>query len=273
MSVDPEIDPEVDAKALAALAVDVARDAAALVERRRAEGVAVAATKSTPTDVVTETDRESEVFIRERILAARPADGFLGEEGADVAGTSGVRWIVDPIDGTVNFLYGIPTYAVSIAAEIDGVAVAGAVINPASTETWSAVLGGGAWLDGLPIRVSGENRLDQALVGTGFGYAVPRRAAQAAVLSELIVRVRDIRRAGAAALDLCAVACGRLDATYERGLNPWDYAAGALVASEAGARVGGLRGAPLSPEFVLVAAPGVYDELHDLLAGLGADAG
>lgn len=264
---------DVDAGKLTELAIEVAREAGSLAVRRRAVGVDVAATKSTPTDVVTAVDREAEELIHGRLLAARPDDGVLGEEGASVAGTSGVTWVIDPIDGTVNYLYGLPTYAVSIAAEVNGEVVAGAVVNPASGETWWATRGEGAFLDGVRIRISGETRLDHALVGTGFGYAAERRAVQAQVLTEVIVKVRDIRRAGAAAIDICNVACGRLDAVYERGLNPWDYAAGLLIATEAGARAGGLDGAAPSPEFVLAATPGIFDGLHDLLSGLDAARG
>lgn len=261
----------VDFAELRDLAVDVAVDAGQLIAARRAKGVDVANTKSSPTDVVTRADKESEDLIRTRLLTARPGDGILGEEGSSVDSSSGVTWVVDPIDGTVNYLFDIPFYAVSIAAEFDGEVIAGAVINPVSGETWSAVRGGGAVLDGQPIHVSGAARLGQSLVGTGFGYAAARRTSQAAVLNQVIAQVRDIRRIGVAALDLCFVACGRLDAMYERGLNPWDYAAGVLIAEEAGARIGGLRGASLSTEFALVATPAIFDELHDLLAAANAD--
>lgn len=257
--------------ALATLAVSVAKEAGELVTRLRAEGVDVASTKSTPTDVVTAADRESEELIRKRLLGARPDDGFLGEEGGNVATTSGVTWIVDPIDGTVNYLYNIPSYAVSIAASIDGEVVAGSVVNPVSGETFAAARGQGATLDGRQIAVSGATRLDRSLVGTGFGYDVARRKAQAAVLNQVIVKVRDIRRAGAAALDLCGVACGRLDGYYERGPNPWDFAAGGLIATEAGARFGGLHGAPPSEQLVIAATPAIFDDLHDLLATAGAN--
>jgi myo-inositol-1(or 4)-monophosphatase len=260
-----------DAAALGKLAVQVAEDAGDLVVRRRAEGVSVAATKSTPTDVVTAADREAEEFIRGRLLQVRPDDAILGEEGGRAAGTSGVTWVIDPIDGTVNYLYGIPSYSVSIAAEVDGVVEAGAVVNPVSAETFAAVRGGGATLNGQPIAVSGATELDRSLVGTGFGYAIDRRAAQAAVLNHVIVKVRDIRRAGSAALDLCAVACGRLDGYYERGLNHWDLAAGALIAQEAGARVGGANGVAPSDELTVAAAPAIFDDLHDLLLAAGAD--
>lgn len=247
------------------LAMEVATEAATLIVERRRGVITVADTKSTVTDVVTAVDRESEELIRARVLAARPDDSFLGEEGDDIHGTSGVRWVVDPIDGTVNYLYDIPTYAVSIAVEIDGTTVVGVVVDAPRGETFTATLGGGAYLDGKPIRVSGCEDLGKALVGTGFGYDAERREIQADVVRVLIANVRDIRRIGVGAIDLCYVACGRLDAAYERGLNPWDYGAGALIAAEAGARIGGLHGAVVSPEMSIAASPGVFDGLHDLL--------
>jgi myo-inositol-1(or 4)-monophosphatase len=263
----------VTAAELLGLAEKTAREAGDLVRDRReaVERMTVAGTKSTPTDVVTESDTAAEALIRSRLFAARPDDGFLGEEDGSVVGSSGVDWVVDPIDGTVNYLYGIPQYAVSIAARVDGVVTAGVVLNPASGELWTAVRGGGAFLDGRPVRVSSCASLSLALVGTGFGYDAARRARQAAVLLEVVPAVRDIRRAGAAALDLCAVASGRLDAYYERGLNPWDLAAGALIAAEAGAVVSGLRGAPAGNDLALAATPGVAGELRSLLERLGAD--
>ncbi len=248
------------------LAVTVATEAAELIVERRRGTITVADTKSTATDIVTAVDRESEELIRARVLEARPDDSFLGEEGDDIDGTSGVRWVVDPIDGTVNYLYDIPTYAVSIAVEQDGVTVAGVVVDAPKGEVFTATLGGGAFLDGKPIQVSDCTSLDRALVGTGFGYDPDRRLVQAEVVQQLIAKVRDIRRIGVGAIDLCYVGCGRLDAVYERGLNPWDYGAGALVASEAGARVGGLNGAPVSPEMSIAATPAVFDALHDALA-------
>src|SRR6266508_1691388 len=239
---------------------------AGLIDERRRGDIAVAATKSTDTDVVTAVDRESEDLIRKRVLAVRPDDAFLGEEGEDVHGTSGVRWVVDPIDGTVNYLYDHPTYAVSIAVEQDGETVAAVVVNAPLGETFTATLGGGAFLNGVPIAVSGCTDLSKALVGTGFGYDPARRVVQAEVLLHLIGRIRDVRRIGVGAIDLCYVACGRLDATYERGLNPWDYAAGALIVAEAGGRIGGLYSAPVSPELTIAATPEVFDALHDALA-------
>lgn len=262
-----------DPAELVVLAERIALEAGTLVRERRAavERMTVAATKSTPTDVVTESDTAAEELIRTRLAVARPDDGILGEEAGTTAGGSGVLWVVDPIDGTVNYLYGIPQYAVSIAAQVDGVVVAGVVHNPESGATWTARRGGGAYLDRKPIRESGCDRLDRALVGTGFGYDAARRAGQAAVLLEVLPAVRDIRRAGAAALDLCAVATGWLDAFYERGLAAWDLAAGALIAEEAGAVVGGLHGRGAGPDLVLAAAPGIAAELRDLLERVGAD--
>ena len=248
------------------LAVDVAREAAAMIVERRRGVITVADTKSTDTDVVTAVDRESEELIRKRVLAVRPDDAFLGEEGEDVVGTSGVRWVVDPIDGTVNYLYDHPTYAVSIAVEQDGHTVAGVVVNAPLGEVFTATRGGGAFLDGRSIAISGCTDLSKALVGTGFGYDPDRRAVQAEVVRRLIPRIRDIRRIGVGAIDLCYVACGRLDAMYERGLNPWDYGAGELIAAEAGARTGGLHGAPVSPQMTIAATPAVFEGLHDLLA-------
>jgi myo-inositol-1(or 4)-monophosphatase len=255
-----------NAQDLLKLATEVATEAARLIVERRRGTVTVADTKSTATDIVTAVDRESEELIRARVLEARPDDSFLGEEGDDVNGSSGVRWVVDPIDGTVNYLYDIPTYAVSIAVEYEGQTVAGVVVDAPKGEVFTATLGGGAFLDGKPIRVSDCADLGKALVGTGFGYDATRRGVQAEVVQQLITKVRDIRRIGVGAVDLCYVACGRLDAVYERGLNPWDYGAGALIAAEAGARVGGLDGAPVSPEMSIAATPAVFEPLHDALA-------
>jgi myo-inositol-1(or 4)-monophosphatase len=261
-----------DPAGLLALALAAAREAARLVVDERPDGrLDVAATKSTATDIVTEMDRRSEQLVVERILADRPDDGFLGEEGASREGTSGVTWVIDPIDGTVNYLYEIPSYAVSVAARVGGEVVAGAVVNPASGETWTATRGGGAFLDGRPVRVNASPGLAMALVATGFGYAAERRARQAEILRVVLPQVRDVRRAGAASLDLCALACGRIDAYYEQGLKPWDLAAGGLVAAEAGALVGGLRGRPAGEALVVAAPPGLFEELADLLTELDAD--
>lgn len=272
------LEASADPAALLQLARRIAVQAAEFALAARRVGVAVAATKSTPTDIVTATDRETETLIRSLILAARPDDGIIGEEDIAHVGTSGLNWVVDPIDGTVNFLYGIPAWSVSIAV-VEGTpepggwtTLAGVVANPVTGEVYEATAGGGARLGDVPLAVNTGVALSQALVGTGFSYSAERRRAQAEVLLELLPRVRDLRRAGSAALDLCAVAAGRLDAFYERGLNPWDHAAGALIAREAGARIGGLGGGPESSELVVAAAPELYAELAAALTDAGLDA-
>ncbi|MCM3923120.1 inositol monophosphatase [Frankia sp. AiPs1] len=248
------------------VALTIAREAGALLARGREGAVAAETTKSSPTDVVTALDRASEALVARRLGELRPGDGLLGEEGSDSAGSTGVRWIVDPLDGTVNFLYRLPNWAVSIAAEVDGEVVAGVVHAPAMGTTYTAVRGGGAFRDGTALTGSTVTTLAGALVATGFGYLESRRAAQAAVLTRVVPRVRDIRRMGAASLDLCAAAGGIVDAYYERGLKPWDHAAGGLVAAEAGLRVGGLHGRPASEDLTVAAPPALFGPLTDLLA-------
>jgi myo-inositol-1(or 4)-monophosphatase len=223
--------------ALRDVALDVAHQAADLVRRRRRDGVQVAATKSSPVDVVTEADRAAEALIRRLLLERRPDDGFLGEEGTRSQTTSGVTWVVDPIDGTVNFLYGIPHYSVSVAASQNDRVVAGVVLNVTSGECFAASLGAGATLDDRPLQVREPVSMSQRLVMTGFSYRADVRALQAPAVAALVGKVRDIRRFGSAALDLCAIGAGRVDGFVEEGLNPWDLAAGGLVATEAGARV------------------------------------
>ncbi len=254
------------------LATRIAVEAGELAARRRAEGVTVAASKSSLEDVVTQADRDTEDLIRSLLADARPDDGILGEEGGgSVAGTSGLTWVVDPIDGTVNYLYGIRHYAVSIAVVEGGrdpvtwTALAGVVNNPATGELFAASSGAGATLNGATISVAPPVDLSQALIGTGFAYLAERRRAQALVIAGVIGQVRDIRRQGSAALDLCDVAMGRLNGYFERGLNPWDHAAGALIAEEAGAHVGGLRGSRASSEFLLAAEPSVAQALEEAL--------
>ncbi|GIT81540.1 inositol monophosphatase [Leifsonia sp. LS1] len=254
------------------IAVSIAKRAAAIVQQRRRDGVEIAASKSSVSDIVTRADREAEELIRGALSAARPADGFLGEESGAEAGTSGLTWVVDPIDGTVNYAYGIPDYAVSIAV-VEGDpdpaswrTLAGAVVAPERGDVFAAALGEGATLNGGPLRVNGAVELPVALVGTGFSYDAETRMRQAEFVGRLIGEVRDIRRIGSAALDLCGLAAGRLDAYYERGLNPWDHAAGALVAREAGARVGGLDGGPEGRRLLLAAAPGLYEALEPRIA-------
>ena len=231
------------------------------------------ATKSTLTDVVTATDRASERLIVDGLRSARPGDAILAEEGTIDAGTSGVRWIVDPLDGTTNFLYGVPAFGPAIAAEVDGEVVVGVVADTGRGELFEAVRGGGARLDGRPIGVGSTTDLATALVATGFGYDAGRRAAQGEVLRRVLPSVRDIRRFGAAAIDLCWVACGRFDAYYERGLAPWDLAAGGLIAREAGAVVGDARGGPASGEAVIAANGALFEPLRALLAAAGVDEG
>lgn len=235
---------------LADLALEAARLAATLVRGRAAQGVTVAATKSSDIDVVTEADRAAETLIRDTIRARRPDDAFLGEEGDDEAGTSGVRWVIDPIDGTVNFLYGLPQFAVSIAAEVDGRAVAGVVLNAATGTEYVARTEDGrtvARRDGRPLAVRAEAPLSHRLLATGFSYDREVRVRQAEALTRLIPHVRDVRRLGSCALDLCLVAEGSLDGYVEEGVNLWDHAAGGLIARAAGARtaigtgVGGLE--------------------------------
>jgi myo-inositol-1(or 4)-monophosphatase len=222
---------------LLALAVATAREAAAYVASMRARGVDVADTKSSPIDIVTEADRACEEMVRERLLGARPGDGFIGEEGDDIPSRSGVTWVVDPIDGTVNYLYGLPQYAVSIAAQRDGQVVAGVVLSPALGLEYAATLGGGATCNGTPLEVRSTPPIDQALVSTGFSYEAAVRARQGRAVGRMLPRVRDIRRQGSCALDLCAVASGHSDAYVEEGPHLWDHAAAGLVAREAGAVV------------------------------------
>jgi myo-inositol-1(or 4)-monophosphatase len=251
---------------LLALAESVAREAGELLlSRRLTTEITVAATKSSPTDVVTAMDTAAEELIRTRLLAARPSDAILGEEGGSTSGSSGVTWVVDPLDGTVNYLYDLPAWSVSIAAEISGSVVAGVVVCPPTAEVWTATRGGGAFLNGTPVAARAADRLDQALVGTGFSYEPTRRALQADLLTRVLPAVRDVRRIGSAAVDLCGVACGRLDAFYESGLNRWDVAAGLLVATEAGAVGWGFEGAAPDRRLTAVAAPGVADPLRQLL--------
>ncbi len=271
-----------DSGELLGLAMAAAGAAAAMLAARRPAGPkgrpAVTDTKSSPTDVVTEMDRPAEDLIRSQILAARPGDAILGEEGGATGetGAGQVRWVVDPLDGSVNYLYGLADWSVSIAAELDGTIIAGVVNAPALGEVFTATLGGGAWLhagDGPPValRCNTGVPLDHALVSTGFGYEVPRRIVQGQVVGALVPRVRDIRRGGSCAVDLCSLAAGRVDAYYERGVNYWDYAAGGLVATEAGAVLGGLAGRPASSSMTIAAEPALFAQLRDLLASLDAE--
>lgn len=272
---------------LRSIAEAVATEAAGFVRRRRAEefgtdrpGAAAVRAKSTPTDPVTVVDTDTERLLRDRLAQLRPHDPVLGEEGGGPAraggsGTGAVSWVLDPIDGTVNFVYGIPVYAVSVAARVDGVSVAGAVADVVGRRVYSAATGLGAHVvdewGTFRLSCTAVAELSMALLGTGFGYSSRRRAAQAALLAQLLPQVRDVRRIGSAALDLCMVAAGRLDAFYEHGLNLWDCAAGALIAAEAGARVllPDLDDPAAPAGLTVAAAPGIADELLAALRAAG----
>jgi myo-inositol-1(or 4)-monophosphatase len=281
--------PVTDPGDLLRIAVDTAGEAGRLLASWRGdERPEVIDTKSSPTDVVTEMDRRSEALITQRIRAVRPGDTVLGEEGGQTLGGPGdsgdrggswgpgrVRWVVDPLDGTVNYLYGLRDWAVSIAAEVDGVVLAGVVEVPRCGETFTAVAGQGAWLHrhgepgtAISLRCTSGVALSQALVATGFGYDPGRRRVQGEVVAALLPHVRDIRRGGSAAVDLCSVAAGRMDAFFERGLNYWDYAAGGLIAREAGAVVGGLSGKAESASMAIAAAADLYRQLDVFLTRL-----
>jgi myo-inositol-1(or 4)-monophosphatase len=267
---------------LRSVAERLATEAADFVRRRRVEvfgnpqpGAAPAVrAKSTPTDPVTVVDTETERLLRDRLADLRPGEHILGEEeGGSTGGREGLTWVLDPIDGTVNFVYGIEAYAVSVAVQRGGVSVAGAVADVPAAAVYSAALGDGARVkrDGAvtPLGSSAAADLSMSLVGTGFAYAPEQRARQAEILARMLPVVRDVRRIGSAALDLCMVAAGRLDAYYEDGVHVWDWAAGALIAAEAGAI---LRLPPVDrgPGFIVAAAPGIADALADALRSSGA---
>jgi myo-inositol-1(or 4)-monophosphatase len=248
------------------LAERVAREAGAQLLEAFAGPPADVQSKSTPTDLVSAADGAAQELIRSRLAAARPEDGFLGEEGGDVTGSSGLRWIVDPLDGTVNFLFGVPQWAVSIAVEDGDGVVAGVVYDPPRDELWAALRGGEALLDGETVRCSDRTSLAEALVSTGFGYAEDVRREQAATVARLLPEVRDIRRFGSAALDLVWTAAGRYDAYYERGIHHWDVAAGGLVCERAGLVVEHLDPRPPQGEGILVATPALIDALRERVA-------
>ncbi len=248
------------------VAAATARRAGDTIITGRRSGRLEERTKSTPTDMVTVWDSRSEEQIVTELNERRPHDGFIAEEGSARSSESGVSWLVDPIDGTTNFLYGMAGFAVSIAAVDDaGRSLAGAVFLPMTRELFVAARGHGAWLGGRRLRCSDTTDVSRALVGTGFSYDVDRRRRQGIRLGRLIGSVRDVRRVGAAAPDLCYVADGRLDAYFEENLQPWDMAAGRLVAEEAGAVVTSLDGGPADSHHVLAATPGVHADLVDLL--------
>lgn len=252
---------------LAALAENIAREAGDLARRRRAEGVTVAASKSSLADIVTEADREVEALIRRRLARARPGDGFVGEESGASRGTSGITWIVDPIDGTVNYAYGIPHYAVSIAA-VTGEPIPeewmpeiGVVHNAATGETFTGIRGRGARIGQTRLRVSMPPSAG-ALLATGFGYDPAQHDSDLARIRAVMPLARDLRRAGAASLDLAYVAAGRLDGYFEKGLQPWDHAAGGLLVTEAGGVMGGAPAGRPGRELVIAAGPQTYELLR-----------
>jgi myo-inositol-1(or 4)-monophosphatase len=239
-----------------------AREAAAVVADGYGRARAVAR-KSSPTDVVTQTDLQAEAAIRQLLAEATPGAGILGEEHGSTAPGERLQWVIDPLDGTVNFLYGVPLFAISIAAAVDGEVVAGAVLDVLRDELFSACLGGGARLDGEPVGVSGCAALPEALVVTGFSYHAEERALQGAAMHRVLSRARDVRCFGSAALELCWVASARADAYFQHGTEIWDRAAGALVAAEAGATVE--LPCPENDELVVAATPAVFDRLLDLV--------
>lgn len=222
--------------------------------------------KSSPTDVVTIMDKKSEQLLQEILLGARPDDGILGEEGASLTGTSGIVWVVDPLDGTVNYLYGLPGWAVSVAAQLDGATVAGCVYAPSLSRLWNAALGNGALLNGRKISCNDPVEFDQALIGTGFSYSASERGIQGEFIKELLPRVRDIRRMGAAAVDLCYVASGSIDGYFETGLHPWDLAAGELIVRESGGVVSDLAGGSASKAMTVAGGKSIHASLLAFLS-------
>jgi myo-inositol-1(or 4)-monophosphatase len=274
-------DNETDPALLRSVAEQLATEAAEFIQRRRVEvfgnprpaADAAVRAKSTPTDPVTVVDTETERLLRERLAELRPGEDILGEEEGGSTGSDGLTWVLDPIDGTVNFVYGIENYAVSVGVQRDGVSLAGAVANVPAGLLYSAALGHGAHVRRAgvvtPLGSSAAVELSMSLVGTGFSYSPEQRARQAEVLTGLLPAVRDVRRIGSAALDLCMVAAGALDAYYEDGVHVWDWAAGALIAAEAGATVR-LPPADRAAGRIVAAAPGIAEALTDTLRRFGA---
>jgi myo-inositol-1(or 4)-monophosphatase len=254
----PERDAAPGPAELERIAAETARAAAGLVTDGYGSADAVRH-KSSPTDVVTQTDLRAEELIRRLLREATPAAGVLGEEEGETSPAARLQWVIDPLDGTVNFLYGVPLFAVSIAAALDGEVVAGAVVDVLRDELFSAHLGGGARLNGEPISVSSCAALENALVATGFSYRAELRALQGEVAQRLLSRARDLRCFGSAALELCWVGCARLDGYFQRETEIWDRAAGALIAQEAGARIE--LPCPENNDLVVAAADGVFDDL------------
>ena len=259
-----------DVEQLRATAVAVAQQVGDFIVRMRAQGAGQVHTKTSATDVVTAADTAAERLARRLLAQWRPGEPVLGEEEGGAGSPAGqLCWVVDPIDGTVNYLYGLPWYAVSVAVKLDGQSLAAAVGQPAAGRLWSAARGGGADCDGVAVQASDATQLELSLIGTGFSYRPERRARQAAMVAGMLPEIRDLRRAGSAALDLCSVASGWLDGFAEHGLHRWDWAAGALIAAEAGAVV---RLPRHGSDLVLAAAPGIIDALAELVIRCGADA-
>jgi myo-inositol-1(or 4)-monophosphatase len=268
-------DTSLDIAKLLVIARTLARDTGERVVSARGEA-RVSATKSSAQDVVTQNDLAAEQHLRQRIAELRPHDGILGEEGDDVTGTSGVTWVLDPIDGTVNYLYGLPHYGVSVAAvagdptPAQWTALVGAVYD-GSGVLWSAARGMGATRNDAVLSRDSGPELAGTLLGTGFQYVAERRVRQGEIVTQMLAQVRDIRRLGAASIDLCLVAAGQIDAFYEHGLNAWDFAAGALIATEAGLRVSGIDGGPATERLLIAAMPDRWERLRDALVHAGAD--
>ena len=258
-----------DLDALRLLAIDLAR-AASLVHIEGLQRARELDTKSAPNDYVSDVDRLAEATVVERLAAARPDDAVLAEEGTAQDGASGVRWIVDPLDGTMNYVYGYPAFCSSVAAELDGEVVVGAVSESLTGMVFWAQRGAGAWCDDQPLAARRETSLARALVGTGFSYDAGQRAQQGAAVARLVQHVADIRRDGSAALDLCRLAAGQLDAYFELDLSPWDYAAGRLVAEEAGALVLELPARHGKGPAIVGAGPALLPAFVELLREAGA---
>jgi myo-inositol-1(or 4)-monophosphatase len=251
------------------VAESLAREAGDMALQGRKSGPLTVTTKSSPIDVVTKFDKASEAMITEGLAKVRPDDAIIGEEGASKQGTTGITWHIDPIDGTTNFYFDVPMWAVSIGAVDEHGPLAGAVYVPALGEMFSGARGEGSTLNGMPISVRENNDIADALVCTGYSYQISERAVHAKRVAEIVMKVRDIRRFGAAAIDLCFVACGRLDAYFEEHLNSWDLIAGQVIATEAGAVFSDYVGNAVTPAQVLAATPGVHADLIDLIATSG----
>lgn len=250
---------------LRALAIDAARAGADVLRPRFRSARTRIDSKSSTTDMVTDADHASEAAIIEVISRARPDDAILGEESGGRDGTSGLRWVIDPLDGTTNFLYGIAQFCVSVAVEDEHGSLVGCIIEPIAEEAFVATRGGGATLNGEPIRASEAIDLAQALVSTGFSYLADDRERSARLLPTVLPAVRDIRRPGSCALDLAWVACGRVDGFYEELVFPWDIAAGILLVTEAGARVAMLPDVTGRGQGLVAATPGIFQQLNELL--------